>query len=324
MIRIYATTLNVNPGIHPAAARCLDTLVKLDPENFSEASLPNCDCVLVNGPSAAPYAFDVVGMEEVLRHNKPVFIISDADGSPPDCEPATSDPTGVVSWQSWLRSGSGIRACFYREWLDSYVPNLPFDLLTFECVGSLWAQNPKDTLEFQNFIPVTFEQFCARTNDVLFAQTVHVASRQVMNVALQGRPRTITGKRFALAELLRVQADSKISIALEGAGVKCGSHCEVINSVMAMPSIALKETYPWIDGVNCIRLPYGPGGEGNFMVPTGRGLVMPKESIEKMDRYLNDPASLYPIYLNGVETARAYSLPEYYKHHIGKNIKERL
>jgi hypothetical protein len=150
-----------------------------------------------------------------------------------------------------------------------------------------------------------------------------------MFAALHGKPRmeVVNGYQahVPIGTVLSKQSESKITIALEGAGIKCQRHCEApVNSVMAMQDIAMRETYPWIDGINCIRLPYEPGGEGSFIVPTGRGVVKVDAAIEKLNGHLADLDRLFSIFEAGIDNAERYSLVNYMKNHIGKAISEYL
>lgn len=330
MIKVLATTLNTfagnNPyGVHPVCHFALDTLVHYCPEQFEKtSSLAECDAVLTSAPAAPPYSFDQRFGNEIVAARKPVFVINDADGAMPDCEP--NSPTKEFNFQNFVRGGNGIRAYWYREWFQGYErPDLPFPLLTFELVGYLWTNHPKDKDDW--FSKDTLDQFKARPNNILFAQSAGCESRKALFEALKDRPQCSvrdllkTGKAPATSFLWE-QSQAKITIALEGAGVKCCStHEAPLNSVMAMGDIAMNWTYPWIDGENCIRLMYDKNqGEGSLVHNFGRGLVNANFSLTKLIAHLDFPERLYNVMQRGIETARKYSLPEYYKNWIGANI----
>ena len=330
MIRIFPTTLNTfagnNPrGVHPVAAYALDTLVHYCPDQFQETtSLVDCDCVLTNAPAAPPYSFDWIKAESIITLKKPVFIINDADGAMPDCE--GQSPDKEHNFQNFVRGGNGIRGYFYREWFDGYErPDLPFPLLTFELVGYLWTNHPKDQKDYYSLD--SFEAFNARQWDILFAQSLNCQSRIALHNAILKRPRASVrdlykSGKLPAAQHLCDQATAKMTIALEGSGIKCCStHEAPLNSVMVMGDVGVHWTYPWIDGQNCIRLVYDKNkGEGSLVHNFGRGLVALEPSLSKLQGYLDAPETLYGILQGGMETSRKYTLPEYYKNHIGNNI----
>jgi hypothetical protein len=330
MIRIHPATLNVHTAVHPMARFAVETLIWAAPDRFQEASLEGCDCVLVNAPACPPYVFDQTRADVVVRLKKPVFILNDADGAMPDCE--GERPSKEFNFQNFVRGGNGIKAYFYREWHQGYErPDLPFPLLPYELAGYRWTNHPKDKKEW----PVQTEaEFNARPLDMLFAQSLHVQSRKAMYEALKGRPRVWATdgytNRYPLDILMEKQAEAKITIALEGSGIKCQSHCEApVNSVMALPDIQMHESYPWVDGVNCIRLPYERDkGEGSLVHNYGRGVVNAHAAIINMSYFLETQflpqPSLYSIYRLGVENAQNYSLPNYWRNYIGKEIEKRL
>lgn len=329
MIKVFATTLNVHDRVHPVARYALETLAWADPDRFLvTASISDSDCVLVNAPACAPYVFDQRLANEIIAAKKPVFIINDADGAMPDCEGQLPDKEH--NFQNFVRGGNGIKAYFYREWFAEYErPDLPFPLLPFELVGYLWTNHPKDKKQW----PVQTEaEFNARPLDILFAQSLNQLSRIELHNALKSRPRTSVtdlrqpGTRLPADEWMDKQATAKITVALEGAGVKCCSTYEApVNSVMAMSDIRMHESYPWLDGINCIRLRYERNkGEGSLVHNFGRGVVMAPEACGKMQAFLDMPERLYELYRNGIEHAQKYSLPNYWKNYVGNQIAHRL
>lgn len=335
MVKIFSHSLNIHRLTHPLADWITDTLVSVCPDEFERVySIPQCDCVITNAPAAPPYSFDIDTAMQVWNANKPFFVFNDADGAPPDCE--HEKPTKEINFCNFVRRGSGIRAYFYREWFKDYVcetlaPSIT--MLPFELVGIKNWNHPKDTKDYSEGIDR--DQFMRRPLEVLFAQTAHVQSRSLMYNALQGRSKTyainLAQQRMLGHVYMEKLRDARITICLEGAGVKCQCHCEApIASVMAMHDIAMHETYPWIDGFNCIRLPYLRGtpddikGEGSLVHNYGRGLLDVGAALSKLDDAVKDLDRLWVILCNGMETARKYSLPNYYRNHIGANIKKFL
>lgn len=330
MIRIFPTTLNSHgEHVHPICRYALETLVHYIPDTFSAAeSLTESDCVLTCAPACPPYSLNVNLASQIVAMNKPIFVLSDADGYMPDCE--GQSPNTTENFQNFIRGGNGIRAYFYREWFTDYTrPDLPFPLLPFELVGYLWNNHPKDKTDYT--AGITREQFLGRKWDVLFTQSLNCQSRIALYQALEGFPNCPrrdlykTGKQPA-GDWLSEMLTAKISICLEGAGIKCVSHCEAPNcSVMAMHDIPMIETYPWIHGINCIRLPYDRDkGDGSFLHNLGRGLVNGPGAVAELKKWLSEPEKLWDLARAGFENARRYSLPEYFRNHVGANIVKYL
>ena len=330
MIKLAANTLNIHDWVHPIARFAVDTLVRLCPDLFKESSVEDCDCVITNAPAAPPYSFNFELAEKIVAWKKPIFVINDADGAPPDCE--NDSPTKDHSFGNFVRGGNGIRAYFYREWFMEYErPDLPFPLLPFELVGFYCSNHPKDQIELP--APVGFYAFRDRPVNIYFASSVHAKSRVLIHNRLLPEHKAISINLYRetplLKDYLSTLSSCKISVGLEGGGVKCRSHCEIpYFCVMAMPDIAMNESYPWIDGVNCIRMVYDHydptvgviTGEGSLVHNFGRGVVNVNKSMKKLNDLLSNPEKLYAIYCSGFENAKRYSLKNYWRSHIGSNI----
>jgi hypothetical protein len=329
MIKIYPTTLNSHgETIHPIAKFALDTLVYFMPDTFCESGLADCDCVLTNAPACPPYSFHVELASEIMRHKKPVFILSDADGYMPDCE--GNSPNKEQNFQNFVRDYADIKAYFYREWHAGYErPDLPFPLLPFELVGYLWTRHPKDRADYT--AGINKQNFMGRKWDVMFTSSLNCQSRIAMFDALKDFGNCLRvdlnkeGKKPAeiwMNELLT----AKIVICLEGAGIKCVSHCEAPHAaLMAMHDIPMVESYPWVHQENCIRLVYERDkGEGHFIHHRGRGLIDAERSVFRLKQALSNPDMLWEIAERGFENARRYSLANYYRNHIGANIQKYL
>lgn len=327
MIKILPTTLNTHRDTHRLCYYVLETLATFVSDKFEPCdSLAACDCVLTNAPAAPPYCFDAKAAEEIVKAGKPIIVINDADGGPPDCERQT--PDSQINFCNFVRAGSGIRAYFYREWFLGYErPDLPFPMVPFELVGGIYNNHPKDSVK--EWPIESQESLMTRGCDFLFGCTLHAKSRRLMHEALAAEKRALLfpGPILSQVDWMAAQQQSKFTICLEGGGVKCRSHCESpLNSIMAMPDISMHETFPWGDGVNCVRLPYSNRnqGEGSLVHNWGRGVVLAGEGIAKMKELLANHAQLYEIYRNGIENGRRYTIPHYYRHHIGKVIADYL
>lgn len=106
--------------------------------------------------------------------------------------------------------------------------------------------------------------------------------------------------RMGMDEILHLQRSSKISVSLNGCGVKCFRNAESpINSVMAIQENSLEWTSEWNE-TNSIILPNKENG-----------MIDERESIKKMISILKQPEELYQKYLAGVENNRIYQAANY-------------
>lgn len=109
--------------------------------------------------------------------------------------------------------------------------------------------------------------------------------------------------RIDINQLLAVNNLSKLSLSWPGAGFKCFRTCEApVNSVLVQHRNNFAWTFDW-DDTNCI-------------------LVEPNNEISGIEAALQK-TNLYKIFINGVETAKKYTLGNYISH-IEKTISERL
>lgn len=106
--------------------------------------------------------------------------------------------------------------------------------------------------------------------------------------------------RLDISSIMKFQKISKISISLNGSGIKCFRHSESsVNSLMAIQENDLKWTYEWNDE-NAIVLPNISNSE----------LIDSEKSIEKMISLINDK-NIYDRYLNCVKTNIIYNKKTY-------------
>jgi hypothetical protein len=304
-MKVLATTLNTHGDkIHPLAQIVVERLCQICPEAFQKVdSFADCDAVVTNAPSAPPYEFDKK-TEGLIQ--KPIIIFNDADGYMPDCD---HDGFGA-----FVRASDKIKLYFYREWWKGYENQFPFQMVPLDLTQD------RPTYELQDY-----DQFRLRPFEVFWSQSIHTLSRKSLWERRSELPAGVFNNNYKISftqkEFFDLQDDSKITIALEGGGIKCRSHCEAcVNSVMAMPALDMVEAYPWIDGVNCIRLPYKFGGEGSWLKPDGRGIIDVDASLFKLRTMLSNADALYNIYCAGVANAENYRLPNYYRNHIAANI----
>lgn len=109
--------------------------------------------------------------------------------------------------------------------------------------------------------------------------------------------------RYDMSHIIETNGMSKISISINGAGRHCFRDSESsINSVMYRWEDSIKFSYPWVNGVNCIK-------------------SKPGEELQTIVAALNNH-NLYEIYLQGVENCRKYYLPDYIANYIQPIIKE--
>ena len=102
--------------------------------------------------------------------------------------------------------------------------------------------------------------------------------------------------RISIDEILHLQRSSKISISINGCGVKFFRSAESpINSLMAIQENCLEWTSEWND-TNSIVLPNKENG-----------MIDEVASIKKMINALNSPEELYSRYLKGVENNNRYN-----------------
>ena len=103
--------------------------------------------------------------------------------------------------------------------------------------------------------------------------------------------------RLAMETIISINGMSKISLSLPGAGRHCFRMSESpMNSVMYKHDDGIKESYPWVKNVNCLKSESG-------------------KEIETIIESLKSP-DLYDIYCAGVENCRNYWLPTYQKKYI--------
>lgn len=109
--------------------------------------------------------------------------------------------------------------------------------------------------------------------------------------------------RVDISNILSINAISKLSLSLPGAGVKCfrSTGESPVNSVMVMKSDDLAWSYPWEHGINCIK--FSEFGE----------------EIETI-QYALKHSSLYEIFLKGIEIANKYQVDNYINHYLLPNI----
>lgn len=114
--------------------------------------------------------------------------------------------------------------------------------------------------------------------------------------------------RIDIKELMKINAMSKLSISLPGAGVKCfrSSGESIVNSVCLLPEDKLAYSYPFIDNVNCIKF-----SNNNDVT----GLKNEWQVLEKVEEAVKKE-NLYDIYLEGKKIADWYRWDNYSKNYL--------
>ena len=123
--------------------------------------------------------------------------------------------------------------------------------------------------------------------------------------------------RVDIKYVMAINALSKLSVSLPGAGVHCFRTHEVPScSVMVLQQDNLSRTFDWLHGVNCIRTPLG-----NDMDSIKGGKDCPEfpAIIEALKR-----DDLFDIYQNGLETVDKYRVPKYLTDYIIPTIQKHL
>lgn len=107
--------------------------------------------------------------------------------------------------------------------------------------------------------------------------------------------------RYKIADILKINGMSKLSVSLFGSGRKCFRNTEAsVNSLMVMPEDNFAWTYEWVDGYNCIKF-------------------KSDDYVEELNRYSQEDH--YISYVYGVNTCKKYYLPNYISH-LEKIIRE--
>lgn len=114
--------------------------------------------------------------------------------------------------------------------------------------------------------------------------------------------------RVDMKHIMEINAVSKLSLSMPGAGVKCFRNCgeSLCNSVMVMPEDNLAWSLPFVHGINCIQFP---------IYDNPMGIEPEWPVIKGIEDALKNP-NLYDIYLQGLEAAKWYQIDNYIKNYI--------
>lgn len=124
--------------------------------------------------------------------------------------------------------------------------------------------------------------------------------------------------RIPMEQVLFINGQSKLSLSLPGAGAKCFRMTESsINAVMVMREDGMEYSFPWIHGINCIKIPMAEDFE------EVRGVKNTWKVIDTIEAALQR-TDLYQIYANGVENCAKYSVERYCTEYLEPIIKKHL
>lgn len=305
----------------------------------------DCDVVILPITYQDNYVFDHELMEVVEASGKKLVVVDFVEYGWDVPYPSHIFGVNTDKWESKFRNldyfkldeflyrnGSRVVLYFKRELVEGGMFGAPFKILPAEYPGVVTLpNNPTDT----------FEEFNNRPIDVIMTWGLSNPSRPILHgefvkqSALNGQHLvsniehvTVCHKRgdkrmvvmahipdFARISndiLFRLQAMSKISISMNGAGFKCFRHAESsYNAVMAFQENNLEWSYPWDDGINSIELPNREEGV----------LIDEYKSYEKIMQYLNSPHQLYSMYLEGIHNWKNYEINKYSSDYILKEVK---
>ena len=110
---------------------------------------------------------------------------------------------------------------------------------------------------------------------------------------------------------------SKISVAMNGAGVKTFRDREIMNSVMARPYDKLAWSHEWTHGHNCLRF------DSRMVGVDGSMIIRTNAETSVLDAALRD-ADLYQIYQNALVTLDAYRPKNYFPEYFIPTIQKLL
>lgn len=116
--------------------------------------------------------------------------------------------------------------------------------------------------------------------------------------------------RVDISQVMQWQGQSKLSLSLPGAGVKCFRSAESpVNSIMVLQEDTLAWAYPWVHGVNCIRV-----FKESESFDSMRGLVGDEEVPAMIEALQRD--DLFSIYAESLRTIDKYRPENYIRDYI--------
>lgn len=134
---------------------------------------------------------------------------------------------------------------------------------------------------------------------------------------------TVNTPHFArrpMEQIYAINGMSKLSVSLEGAGVKCFRHAEAsLNSLMVMREDELAWSYEWKHGFNCLKI-YFFMDSFDEIKGTEYDSHMIAKKVFEYAQY--DSEDFYEIYVNGIQTAKKYQLDNYINNYLQPIINQ--
>jgi len=340
MIKIWPDSLDSNtPNPMGSFLFCKD-LVTYSSDNFEIASsLESCDCIMLpqfSNNILADYKFDRQKADYLSQLKKPIILQNDGGGVPDGWK------TSEIGEYIWGNFSDLIKVFFsvecypwHRKELPSKINYVPYDFVGFSTAG----------LGLREVPPLqSREEYLRRYLDTSVAMSVYPPTRDkiwellhentLRHYSFNTNPAYQPYKpdRISWSDMTSQISNSKISFAPDGATAKTERQLFVPSfAAMMMQEDSVEFPFEWVDGFNCIKMEhdfiegYYREKEKEYKINGHNLRILNKgKTKNKIIDWLNTSDELYEIYKNGYETAKKYELPNYFKNHVGKTIKEYL
>ncbi len=340
MIKIFPDSIDSNCLNPNGSFLFVKDLCTYDSDNFQQAtSIETADCIIFPQYSnyvLAPYKFNRDKIDLFLRLGKPIIMHNDGGAYP------LAWKTNIDGSYIWEDLADLIKVFFsvecyewHRKDLPPKIKYTPFDFVGYTDMG----------LGLREVFPLqSREDFLKRKIDTHVCMNTYPPTRDLLWEIMNSNPpwksfnlnTNETYKpsqpRIGWAEMVAGLFDSKIGFAPDGATAKTERHLFTASfTTMMKQEDSVEFTYPWIDGENCLDMVhdfqhgYERGKEQEYGVNGHNLRILNKQKTkEKIIEWLDKPNELYDIYVNGYYNAKKYELPNYFKNHIGKTIKENI
>lgn len=213
-----------------------------------------------------------------------------------------------------------IKCYFKRELPQNIIINTYYPIYPIEYPALDYCNYNVDTLEEYNNRPIdiffnwgwsnvsrpklhaAFYELAEQFNYRIISNHLHLVNekKENPNGLMVFSSYTPHHSRMDMNSILEIQKISKISVSLNGCGVKCFRHSESpVNSLMALQENELEWTYEWNE-TNSISLPNEKDSP----------IIDCRRSIEKLIFLLRE-SNLYDRYVKGVENNKLYKQKTY-------------
>lgn len=297
------------------------------------SGIESADCIIIpqfSNNGIVPYKFDKAKADLISSLKKPIVLQNDAGGE-------------MKWWQEsdigkyiWGEFSELIKVFFSVECYDWHRKVLPpkIKYVPFDFVGY------SDNCLWMNDVPPvqTKQDFLARMWDTFLSQNTYPPTRdrlwQMLNEphSWQSFSHNTNPTYPPFREKISWQqmkdglCSTKIGFSPDAATSKSERHTFVpLYTAMMMQDDTVEFPFKWVDGENCMKMRHDLIDNENAHRNGHDIRVLNKEKTKKMvEFWLSNPTMLYQIYLNGRQNAEKYLIPNYFKNHIGKTIKENL